>query len=143
MLALHLQVVAAVGMLCGMANLHPEFFIRLYFSEVEMMGPGKAALLERIAATGSISAAGREMGMSYKRAWMLVDAMNTMFRDPLVRSTRGGPGGGGAELTETGRRVLDLFRQIELDAATINGDRIDELKGFLADGAAQSGMGQS
>ena len=125
-----------------MANLHPEFFIRLYFSEAEMMGPGKAALLEGIVATGSISAAGREMGMSYKRAWMLVDAMNTMFRDPLVRSTRGGPRGGGAELTETGRRVLDLFRQIEVDAISINGARVNELKGFLADGAGQSQAGE-
>ena len=82
------------------------------------------------------------MGMSYKRAWMLVDAMNTMFRDPLVRSTRGGPGGGGAELTETGRRVLDLFRQIEVDAISINGARVNELKGFLADGAGQSQAGE-
>ena len=69
-----------------MANLHPEVFLRLYFSESEMIGPGKAALLEGIAATGSISAAGRDMGMSYKRAWSLVETMNAMFRDPLVES---------------------------------------------------------
>ena len=115
-----------------MANLHPEFFIRLYFSETEMMGPGKAAPLEGIARTGSISAAGREMAMSYKRAWMLVETMNAMFCEPLVSSTRGGPGGGGAELTDMGRRVLDLFRRIEASAAEVNAGRIAELRELCA-----------
>lgn len=68
--------------------------IRIQFSSTEMMGPGKAELLERIARTGSIAAAGREMGMSYKRAWMLIETLNAMFRAPVVDSTRGGPGGG-------------------------------------------------
>lgn len=116
-----------------MANLHPEFFLRLYLTETGMMGPGKAALLEGIARTGSISAAGREMGMSYKRAWMLVEAMNAMFRTPLVSSARGGAGGGGATLTETGQRVLDLFRDIEAASQQVNADRITELKTLLAD----------
>lgn len=77
-----------------------------------MVGPGKAELLERIGATGSIAAAGRQMQMSYKRAWMLVEEMNAAFTLPLVVSARGGPGGGGAQLTETGQQVLALYREV-------------------------------
>ncbi len=116
-----------------MPNLHPQFFLRLYFSEAEMMGPGKAALLEGIARTGSISAAGRELGMSYKRAWMLVEAMNAMFAEPLVTSARGGSGGGGASLTEAGKRVLTLFREIETASIAANAERIAALKTMLID----------
>ena len=76
-------------------RLHPEFFIRLFLDGSDMLGPGKAALLDGIERTGSISAAGREMGMSYKRAWSLVEEMNAAFATPLVDSSRGGPGGGG------------------------------------------------
>ena len=68
----------------------PRYRIRIVFGPEEMIGPGKAELLERIAATGSIAAAGREMGMSYKRAWQLVEVLNAMFREPLVHSSRGG-----------------------------------------------------
>lgn len=120
-----------------MANLHPEFFVRLYLTEAEPFGPGKAALLEGIDRTGSISAAGRELDMSYKRAWMLVEAMNAMFREPVVNSVRGGPGGGGAALTDMGRRVLALFRGIEAAAIATNADRMAELKGLLTDTSGQ------
>lgn len=78
-----------------------------------MLGPGKAELLERIRDTGSISAAGRQMEMSYKRAWMLVEEMNGAFLVPLVESVRGGSGGGGARLTLTGEEVLRLYRAVE------------------------------
>ncbi|WP_126976514.1 winged helix-turn-helix domain-containing protein [Frigidibacter oleivorans] len=81
-----------------------------------MLGPGKADLLERIRDSGSISAAGRAMGMSYKRAWSLVEEMNATWRVPLVASARGGPGGGGAQLTEAGHEVLRLYRAV-LDRA--------------------------
>lgn len=77
-----------------------------------MIGPGKAELLDRIRETGSIAAAGRQMAMSYKRAWMLVEEMNAAFATPLVDSARGGPGGGGAHLTEAGHEVLRLYRDI-------------------------------
>ncbi|QYZ72023.1 LysR family transcriptional regulator [Neotabrizicola shimadae] len=77
-----------------------------------MLGPGKAELLERIGETGSISAAGRQMEMSYKRAWMLVEEMNAAFAEPLVASVRGGSGGGGARLTEAGAEVLRLYREV-------------------------------
>ena len=85
--------------------------LRLLFDGA-MFGPGKAELLAGIARTGSIAAAGRDMGMSYKRAWMLVEEMNAAFTQPLVTRARGGPGGGGAHLTETGERVLQLYHVI-------------------------------
>lgn len=77
-----------------------------------MIGPGKAELLDHIGATGSIAAAGRQMQMSYKRAWMLVEEMNAAFAMPLVASARGGQGGGGARLTEAGTEVLRLYRDV-------------------------------
>ena len=104
-----------------------------------MLGPGKAALLGHIRDTGSIAAAGRQMGMSYKRAWMLVETMNAMFAKPLVTSARGGAGGGGAALTETGQAVLALYRQIEESSIALNSDRIARLKGLLASRGAETG----
>ena len=77
------------------------------------IGPGKADLLAAIAASGSISAAARGMGMSYKRAWLLVDTMNRCFRAPLVESAKGGSAGGGAHLTVLGAEVLRRFRSME------------------------------
>ncbi|WDS37533.1 LysR family transcriptional regulator [Pseudoxanthomonas sp.] len=81
------------------------------------LGPGKAELLERVQDTGSISAAGRQMGMSYKRAWDLVDAMNRVFDEPVVLASKGGSGGGGAVLTPFGTRVLARYRRIEQTCA--------------------------
>ncbi len=78
-----------------------------------VMGPGRADLLESIAATGSIAAAGRRMGMSYKRAWVLVEAMNATFSAPLVEAAKGGAGGGGARLTRMGVDVLTAYRGFE------------------------------
>jgi molybdate transport system regulatory protein len=77
------------------------------------IGPGKAELLDAIVATGSISESARRMGMSYRRAWLLVDTMNRCFREPVVASAAGGPGGGGARLTPFGRRVLARFRSMQ------------------------------
>ena len=91
----------------------PVISIRIDFAPGMRLGPGKADLLEGIAGTGSIAAAGRQMGMSYKRAWMLVEALNAMFHGPLVVSTKGGRAGGGAELTDLGRQVLAAYRRAE------------------------------
>jgi molybdate transport system regulatory protein len=77
------------------------------------LGPGKADLLEAIAATGSISAAGRQMKMSYRRAWLLVEELNGSFRTALVAADKGGAHGGGARLTELGTEVLRRFRSME------------------------------
>lgn len=76
-------------------------------------GPGKADLLERIAAEGSISKAAKSMDMSYSRAWQLVDAMNNSFKKPLVESSAGGRKGGGAVLTPMGKDLLAIFRKME------------------------------
>jgi len=77
------------------------------------IGPGKAELVERIAETGSISAAARAMGMSYRRAWQLVEAMNRACREPVVITAIGGRRGGGAEVTPFGRKLVRLFRAME------------------------------
>lgn len=87
--------------------------LRLEFDNGLVMGPGKAALLEAIAREGSISAAGRAMGMSYKRAWGLVEEMNAGFALPVVISLRGGAKGGGAAVTEGGQAVVARFRALE------------------------------
>jgi len=81
------------------------------------MGPGKAELVERIAETGSISAAARAMGMSYRRAWQLVEALNAAFKEPVVVTAVGGQRGGGAQVTPYGRRLAADFRRME-DKAT-------------------------
>ena len=98
-----------------------------------MIGPGKADLLERIDRCGSIAAAGREMGMSYKRAWQLVDTMNAMFRAPVVESTRGGAKGGGAVVTETGQTVLAEFRALEKTTQKSGAAHIVRLQSLLHD----------
>ncbi len=91
--------------------------IRFHNDDVVAIGPGKADLLEAIQQHGSISAAGRAMGMSYKRAWDLVNAMNSSFNKPLVETVKGGTHGGGAEVTALGQSVLAHYRQIEHKAA--------------------------
>ena len=91
--------------------------LRVLFSELTALGPGRAELMERIARTGSISAAAREMGMSYRRAWLLVEATNSAFIEPLVSTNTGGSGGGGAQLTDFGMSILARYRAMELKAA--------------------------
>lgn len=81
-----------------------------------LLGPGKADLLDAIDRCGSIRRAASELGMSYMRAWTLVKAMNEGFVDPLVESTRGGAARGGAGLTPMGRRILDIYREMQGDA---------------------------
>ena len=104
--------------------------LRILFDDA-MLGPGKAELLARIRDTGSISAAGRGMAMSYKRAWMLVEEMNAAFREPLVASSRGGPGGGGAQLTSAGEEVLRLYRAVVETAAAAAAADLAALEAML------------
>jgi molybdate transport system regulatory protein len=111
----------------------PRLRIRIVFGTDAMLGPGKADLLEHIRETGSIAAAGRAMSMSYKRAWLLVEEMNRAFREPLVDSTRGGPQGGGARLTEAGEAVLVHYRKLEDIMAEAGAARIGVLRGMLRD----------
>jgi molybdate transport system regulatory protein len=87
--------------------------LRVMFGSEIAIGPGKAELLDAIAATGSISASAKQLGMSYRRAWLLVDTMNRCFREPLVASATGGTGGGGAHVTAFGRRVMARFHAMQ------------------------------
>jgi molybdate transport system regulatory protein len=107
--------------------------IRLVFDDGAMLGPGKAELLEAIRASGSIAAAGRDLGMSYKRAWMLVETLNATFAAPLVESHRGGRGAGGAVLTPAGEAVLARYRQMEAKAAEAVAAEVAALDGMRAD----------
>ena len=87
--------------------------IRLDLTSGDRIGPGKIALLEAIRSTGSISAAARQLGMSYRRAWLLVEQVNDALREPAVTAAIGGRQGGGAVLTPSGERVIALYRSIE------------------------------
>jgi molybdate transport system regulatory protein len=90
--------------------------LRISFRKSIAMGPGKADLLEAIAESGSISAAARKLAMSYRRAWLLVDTMNTCFKSPLVETLTGGAQGGGAQVTELGHDVVKRYRAMEKKA---------------------------
>ena len=96
--------------------------IMLFCGEVTAMGPGKAELLEAIEREGSISAAGRVMGMSYRRAWTLVDTMNRCWSEPVVQTAIGGGGKGGAKLTAFGARLLGAYRELEARLADAAAD---------------------
>ncbi len=91
----------------------PGISLRVDLRRGVAFGPGKAELLERIRDTGSIAAAGRQMRMSYTRAWGLVEAMNRAFAAPLVRSAKGGAARGGATLTSLGIEVLQRYRRMQ------------------------------
>lgn len=90
--------------------------LRLDFAPGQAIGHGKIRLLEAVRDHGSISAAGRSMGMSYRRAWLLIDALNALFEEPVVATKHGGQGGGGAGLTPFGYRVIQQYRSIEAKA---------------------------
>ena len=92
--------------------------LRILVGEATALGPGKATLLEAINTTGSISAAARKMGMSYRRAWNLVYSMNRDFIGLVVETNSGGKGGGGASVTELGKEVVESYREIEKEALT-------------------------
>ncbi|HUC66779.1 MAG TPA: winged helix-turn-helix domain-containing protein [Stellaceae bacterium] len=90
--------------------------IRIDLAQEGAIGPGKIRLLELVGETGSISAAGRAMEMSYRRAWLLIDALNHLFKTPLVATKLGGKSGGGAALTPFGREVVRHYRALEDEA---------------------------
>ena len=91
--------------------------IRLDLASGARIGPGKVAVLEQIARSGSISAAGRALRMSYRRTWELVEELNRSLGTPVVETAAGGSGGGGAVLTPAGRAVVERYRAIEIDTA--------------------------
>ena len=104
--------------------------LRILLGREIAIGPGKAELLRLIEEMGSISAAAREMGMSYRRAWTLVETMNGAFREPVVEAAIGGRGGGGAQVTDFGREALNRYRAMEekaVSSVTAEMDAFSEL----------------
>ena len=109
--------------------------LRIDFGGDRQLGPGKVRLLELIGEHGSISAAGRLMTMSYKRAWTLIESLNLMFAEPVVVARAGGAGGGRAELTPKGREIVRAYRAIEASAAAAGGSEIQAIARHLANPA--------
>ncbi len=106
--------------------------LRLDFDQERRLGPGKIALLEAIQKAGSISAAGRAFGMSYRRAWLLTDELNRMFAEPLVQTRGGGKNGGGAILTDLGEEVVTLYRDAETKIRASTAEDIARIERALA-----------
>ena len=106
--------------------------LRVDFGDHGAVGPGKIRLLELIETEGSIAAAGRAMGMSYRRAWLLIDEMNGCFRRPLVQKQLGGNGGGGAALTVFGRQIVKHYRDIESEAGVAVAGHLRALNNALS-----------
>jgi molybdate transport system regulatory protein len=102
--------------------------LRVDFGTDRAIGPGKVLLLEAIRDTGSISQAGRSLGMSYRRAWLLVDDMNRCFREPVVIAQPGGSQGGGAALTAFGEKVVQRYRTIETQATAATKPQLHDLE---------------
>lgn len=109
----------------------PRLRMRVDLAPGVSFGPGKAALLEGIAATGSIAAAGRRLNMSYKRAWQLVESLNRDFGAPLVSASRGGTHGGGASLTALGQDLLQAYQDLVARAAGASAPPLAALSAFL------------
>jgi len=108
-----------------------RFRLRIYHDAMVAIGPGKVDLLEAIAQTGSISAAARAMGMSYRRAWLLVEELNQALAQPAVMTATGGAHGGGARLTGTGEEIIRRYRVIEDAAMQAAADDLAVLTGML------------
>lgn len=110
-------------------SIHPR--LRVLCGEEIALGPGKAALLEAIADAGTLARAAEELGMSYMRAWKLVQTMNRCFRAPLVETTRGGNARGKANLTPEGEAVLSLYRRMEAESLTATRNTWRQLARYL------------
>jgi len=104
--------------------LSPVIRIRIDFSDSSFVGPGKIDLLEAIRDTGSLSQAARDLGMSYRRAWLLIDSFKSAFREPVTLATTGGKGGGGVALTSFGEGLVESYRALERDIAEIAARRL-------------------
>jgi molybdate transport system regulatory protein len=112
-------------------SLQARFRLRISNGEEIAIGPGKVALLEAIIAAGSITGAAKDLGMSYRRAWLLVDDMNRCFKKPVVDSAKGGKEGGGTVVTPTGHEVIALYRGIESQAQKATAQDLAKLTRLL------------
>ena len=117
----------------------PVVRFRIDFSDHAAVGPGKIELLEAIAASGSLSQAARSIGMSYRRAWLLMSSLNTSFRKPVARAVTGGRGGGGATLTDFGRELIERYRALDRDISSIAARHLQD----IVPAVARGGRGKS
>ena len=106
----------------------PLIRFRIDFGEHSNIGPGKIELLEGIRDHGSVSQAARSMGMSYRKAWLLLDSVNKSFNTPATVNSVGGSGGGGAEITPFGILVIERFREVERKLNVIAGENLKEIR---------------
>jgi molybdate transport system regulatory protein len=105
--------------------------LRVELGSGRALGPGKIQLLEAIDKTGSITEAGRSLGMSYRRAWRLVDDMNNCFRDPVIEAQAGGAHGGGTTLAPLGKKLIERYHAIEADALVAISKHLHDIKASL------------
>ncbi len=116
-----------------------KLFLRINLHTERVLGPGKVRLLELIDELGSISAASRAMGMTYRRAWMLIDETNRCFSEPVVRARTGGRAGGGAEVTRLGRDVALRYRAIERETEAVVATHLAALEAAQAGAPGEAG----
>ncbi|HEY2464975.1 MAG TPA: LysR family transcriptional regulator [Steroidobacteraceae bacterium] len=105
----------------------PVIRIRIDFAENVNVGPGKIALLEAIKSTGSISDAARSLGMSYRRAWMLINSLKQGFSEAVTVSSAGGAGGGGARVTSFGASLIKHYRMLEREIGRLGVQRLADV----------------
>ncbi len=109
--------------------------VRVDFDAVHSVGPGKIALLERMRDCGSLSQAARELDMSYRRAWQLLDSLNTSFNEPVIVTSVGGKGGGGSEITPLGLALIETYRTLEAEITALAQQRFKPLRNRVAPAA--------
>jgi molybdate transport system regulatory protein len=110
----------------------PVIRFRIDFAMNSWVGPGKIELLEAIRRHGSLTRAARSLGMSYRRAWLLIEHLNSCFREPVTLATTGGKGGGGVTLTTFGQSLITSYRELELDIASAAARRLPAIARAVA-----------
>jgi molybdate transport system regulatory protein len=108
---------------------------RIDFAKHSSLGPGKILLLEAIRDSGSLSRGARNIGMSYRRAWLLVESLKESFREPVIRASRGGKEGGGMSVTSFGDALIRSYRELEGDFAAMAERRLRPISAALARGS--------
>ncbi len=116
----------------------PLIRFRIDFAEDSNLGPGKIALLEGIKTYRSVSEAARQMGLSYRRAWLLLDSLNKSFDMPATVNSVGGRGGGGAEVTPFGVLLIERYREVERKLNEVARDRLEEIRTRVNRSSARS-----
>lgn len=114
-----------------MEQISLKLSLRLLLGDKIAIGPGKANLLEAIHRTGSISQAAKSLDMSYRRAWQLVNVMNSCFKSPLIETQKGGTHGGGAAITPIGLEILDLYRIMQQKSENVIHEEFSQLSSYL------------